>query len=64
MSEIKVKVKNVYGKDLVYPVCVEAKIFAKIAGDTTLTPETLKRIMFLGYEVIQEQPAKLNFKNI
>ena len=63
MSEIKVKVKNVYGKDLVYPVCVEAKIFAKIAGDTTLTPETLKRIMFLGYDVVC-CPTKLDFKNI
>ena len=66
-SKIQLEVKLSFGKDeidCVYPVCVEAKIFAKIAGDTTLTPETLKRIIFLGYEVIQEQPAKLNFKNI
>jgi len=63
MSEIKVKVKNVYGQDLVYPICPKAKIFAQIAGTTTITPETLSKIMLLGYDVINE-PTKLNFKNI
>lgn len=61
--EIKVKLKNVYGQDLVYPVCSKAKVFAQIAGTTTLTPETLSKIMFLGYEVINE-PTKLNFRNL
>ena len=64
MKQITVKIKNVYGKDLYYPVCQEAKRFARIVGSTTLTPRTLKKLMFLGYEVIQEQPTKLNFKNI
>ena len=63
MSEIKVKVKNVYGQDLVYPICPKAKIFAQIAGTITITPETLSKIMLLGYDVINE-PTKLNFKNI
>ena len=62
--EIKVKLKNVYGQDLVYPACSKAKLFAQIAGTTTLTPETLSKIMFLGYEVINVQPTKLNFRNI
>ena len=62
--EIKVKLKNVYGQDLVYPACSKSKLFAEIAGTTTLTPETLSKIMFLGYEVINEQPTKLNFRNI
>jgi len=61
--QIKVKLKNVYGQDLVYPVCSKAKVFAQIAGTTTLTPETLSKIMFLGYEVINE-PTKLNFRNL
>ena len=61
--EIKVTIKNVYGQDLVYPVCSKAKVFAQIAGTTTLTPETLSKIMFLGYEVINE-PTKLNFRNL
>ena len=68
--EIKVKLKNVYGQDLVYPACSKAKLFAQIAGTTTLTPETLSKITLLGYgvnvlvetEVINE-PTKLNFRN-
>jgi len=62
--EIKVKLKNVYGQDLVYPACSKSKLFAQIAGTTTLTSETLSKIMFLGYEVINEQPTKLNFRNL
>jgi hypothetical protein len=61
--EIKVKLKNVYGQDLVYPVCSKAKVFAQIAGTTTLTPETLSKITLLGYEVTNE-PTKLNFRNL
>jgi hypothetical protein len=61
--EIKVTIKNVYGQDLVYPVCPKAKIFAQISGTTTITPETLSKIMLLGYDVINE-PTKLNFRNI
>ena len=49
--EITVKLKNVYGQDLVYPVCSKAKVFAQIAGTTTLTPETLSKITLLGYGV-------------
>jgi hypothetical protein len=61
--EIKVKLKNVYGQDLVYPVCSKEKVFAQIAGTTTLTPETLSKITLLGYEVTNE-PTKLNFRNL
>ena len=61
--QIKVKLKNVYGQDLYYPACSKSKLFAQIAGTTTLTPETLSKIMFLGYEVINE-PTKLNFRNL
>ena len=30
MKQITVKIKNVYGKDLYYPVCQEAKRFARM----------------------------------
>ena len=69
--EIKVKLKNVYGQDLVYPVCSKAKVFAQIAGTTTLTPETLSKITLLGYGVnvlveteVTNEPTKLNFRNL
>ena len=69
--EIKVKLKNVYGQDLVYPVCSKAKVFAQIEGTTTLTPETLSKITLLGYGVnvlveteVTNEPTKLNFRNL
>jgi len=56
--EIKVKLKNVYGQDLIYPVCSKAKAFAEIAGTTTLTTYTLSRIQFLGCDVIYDNYDK------
>ena len=53
---ITVRVRNVYGNRVVYPVCDKAKIFAQMAGHSTLTPATLDCIRRLGYliEVQQE----------
>ena len=48
---IKVSAKNVYGETKVYPECEKAKLFAKIAGTTTLTDKTLKLIGELGYGI-------------
>jgi hypothetical protein len=48
---IKIKVKQVYGKDTYYPASDNAKVFAKIAGTTTLTITTLKLIKQLGYAI-------------
>ena len=34
---ITVRVRNVYGNKTIYPVCDKAKIFAQLAGHSTLT---------------------------
>ena len=54
--KIVVRVRNIYGNKTVYPVCDKAKIFAQIAGHSTLTSATLDGIRRLGYliEVQQE----------
>ena len=53
---IKVQIKQVYGNTMVYPFCEKAKLFAKIAGQKTLTSETIGHIKSLGYtiQVVQE----------
>mgnify|MGYP005830556925 CR=1 FL=1 len=55
---IIVKIKSVYNKDLIYPVCHKAKLFARISGATdeakTLTPQTIRKIKELGYEIAVE----------
>lgn len=50
-STITVRVKDVYGKQTIYPACPASHIFASIAGTNTLTPDTIRRIRSLGYSV-------------
>ena len=59
-KSITVKVLNVYGNTLVYPVCVKAQIFAEIGNRETLSPAMLNKIVQLGYTVITAQ-AELPF---
>ena len=49
--EIVVKAKDVYGQMKFYPECDNARVFASIAGTTTLTQDTLRKIVRLGYKV-------------
>jgi hypothetical protein len=52
-----VTIKNVYGKEMVYPANSVAQIFADIARQTTLSRETLKLAQGLGYKIEVQQPA-------
>ena len=57
---VHVRVMDVYGKRVVYPVCDKAKVFADIADTKSLTEATLRCIRKLGYEinvVPNEQPT-------
>lgn len=49
--EITVLAKDIYGQRKFYPKCDKSKVFASIAGTTTLTDKTIKNITRLGYEV-------------
>lgn len=51
MKEITIEVRDVYGHPKFYPHCEDAKVFASIAGTTTLTEANVRRIMKLGYKV-------------
>lgn len=53
--QILVRVTKNYGNKTVYPVCEYAKIFASIAGTTTLTDSTIEYIKSLGIIVYVEQ---------
>jgi len=46
-----VTIKNVYGKEMIYPANNVAQIFADIARQTTLSRETLKHAQSLGYKI-------------
>ena len=58
--EITVQIKSVYGRDLVYPVCQTANVFARIAGTETLTDTVVWYIKSLGYAVnVDNGPSRL-----
>ena len=52
MNFLHVEAREVYGVTKFYPVCEKACIFARIAGTTTLTKETIKLIKELDYAVV------------
>jgi hypothetical protein len=51
--QIIVTVRNVYGRETVYPVCEKAQLFATLTNAKTLTPHALTTIKALGYAVVQ-----------
>lgn len=54
MQTVTVKVKSVYGNITAYPACPTAALFAQLLGTKTLTPQALKTIQALGFEVKQQ----------
>jgi len=54
MNTITVKIKNVFGHERIYPVCPQAKLFARLAGHKTLTRHAISIIKDMGYSVTQE----------
>jgi len=54
-TTLLVTVKNVYGKETIYPANSTAQIFADLARQYTLTRETLKLAKSLGYAVEVKQ---------
>lgn len=53
---ITVSIKNVYGNDLIYPVCDKAIQFAKLTGKKTLSKHDLNIIKDLGYTITAKTP--------
>ena len=53
--EITVKIKNVYGNDLTYPVCEVAQKLIQLTGVKTFTKQHIAIIKSLGYVVKVEQ---------
>lgn len=46
-----VDVKSVYGNERIYPICENAKIFAQMLGQETLTRRDLNYMEKLGYKI-------------
>ena len=53
-KKLIVRRQNVFGNELIYPVCDKAKVFAIISGNKTLLPEVIDNIKKLGYTLTTE----------
>ena len=60
--EIYVEPRSVYGQTLIYPVCEQAKRFAKLAGTKTLTSAQLRIIREMGVAI--HAPALAAFERV
>jgi len=47
--ELEVQIKNLYGRDVVYPVCEKSQLLTRLSGNRTLTSEAIAVIKQLGY---------------
>lgn len=55
LNTITVRIRQVYGRDTVYPVCERALIFALLIGQKSFGPHDLAKIRSLGYTIETEQ---------
>lgn len=51
--KVEISIRNVYGRELIYPVNDTAKKLAELIGHVTFTPKQLKIIHLLGFEIVQ-----------
>lgn len=49
--KVSITIKDVYGKTLAYPSCVNAHLFADMVGTKTLTAQALTSIARLGCDI-------------
>ena len=54
--ELKVKIKDVYGQELVYPACRLSRSFAALTQCKTLTRHAMDEIKSMGYKFTVEAP--------
>ena len=52
---ITVNIKNVYGNELIYPVCFNAKKFTSLTKNKTLSKKDINIIRTLGFNIIVQE---------
>lgn len=58
MTPIKVQIRQVYGRDTIYPHCDTAKKLAELMRQKTFTELDIERIKGLGYKVEVHAPIR------
>ena len=52
-NTLLVQVKNNYGSEVIYPMCNNSRLIAKLAGTKTITDDAVKILKLLGYSFNQ-----------
>lgn len=50
-KSIKIAVKNVYGRETLYPACKLSEFFCSLAGTRTITTEMMRLIRAQGFAI-------------
>lgn len=53
--ELSIEVKNVYGKETIYPKCEKGLLLAQFKGQKTFTESDIKTLKQLGYTFAAQQ---------
>jgi hypothetical protein len=58
---IQIQIRNVYGNELVYPVCEQAKLFTKLLCVKTFNYHQIETLKQLGYsfEAVTVKPRNI-----
>ena len=56
---IIVRRKQVYGNEVIYPVCETAQCLTMLGDTKTLTPRQINIIKALGYKIVLEQQEEV-----
>lgn len=62
--EIFITLRRVYGMPVIYPACPDSRIFARIAGTKTITPQNLQLIKNLGFDISEKIDESTTLEDI
>jgi len=54
MARLIVEERNVYGNELIYPVCELSKELTELTGNKTITEDTKRKLKALGHTLVVE----------
>ena len=60
--EIQIMMKNVYGKELIYPANEAARLFCKLTAKRTFDINDLRTIKALGYSIVHVFEGDFEFE--
>ena len=62
--KILITVKEIYGNQLLYPLCDTGKKLCKLLGTKTIPKDKIKELGSLGFEVTMSYYQSLEFKDL